>query len=86
MLEEWIIGNGTSVVEAGVLLDKYLAMGRWHRSRERKGGYHPFGSYMMNKKWTMEEEFNNHMLRFQEVRDKSFELTINLSSVSSGRS
>ena len=25
-------------------------------------------SFMMNKKWTLEEEFNNHMLRFQQVK------------------
>ena len=67
MLEELIIGNGSSVVEAGILLDKYLNFGKWHRSKERRGGYHPFGSYMMNKKWALEEEFNNHMLRFQQV-------------------
>ena len=32
-----------------------------------KGGRIPFGSYMLNKKWTLEEEFNNHILRFQQV-------------------
>ena len=41
--------------------------GRWHRSKDKKGGKNPFASYMMNKKWTLEEEFNNHMLRFQQV-------------------
>ena len=38
-----------------------------YRSKERKGGVNPFSSYMLNKKWTLEEEFNNHMLRFQQV-------------------
>ena len=71
MLEELIIGNGSSVFEAGILLNKYLSFGKWHRSKERKGGYHPFGSYMMNKKWAFEEEFNNHMLRFQQVTESS---------------
>ena len=68
MLKERIIRDGSSVVEAGMLLDQYLELGKWHRSTEKRGGYHPFGSYMMNKKWTLEEEFNNHMLRFQQVR------------------
>ena len=67
MLEERIIGKGSSVLEAGVLLNQYLNLGKWHRSTEKKGGYHPFGSYMMNKKWALEEELNNHMLRFQQV-------------------
>ena len=39
----------------------------FYRSKERKGGDNPFGSYMLNKKWTLQEEFNNHMLRFQQV-------------------
>ena len=41
---------------------------RWYRSKEKKGGINPFGSYMLNKKWTLEEELNNHMLRFQQVK------------------
>ena len=49
------------------MYDYALAWGKWHRSKERLGGDHPFVSYMMNKKWTLEEEFNNHMLRFQQV-------------------
>ena len=40
----------------------------WYRSKEKRGGDNPFGSYMLNKKWTLEEEFNNHMLRFQQVK------------------
>ena len=66
-----IITYGSSVIEIGFLLDSELAYGKWYRSKDRKGGYHPFGSYMLNKKWTLEEEFNNHMLRFQQVTDNS---------------
>ena len=40
---------------------------RWYRSKDKLGGKNPFASYMINKKWTLEEEFNNHMLRFQQV-------------------
>ena len=40
---------------------------RWYRSKDVKGGKNPFGSFMMNKKWTLEEDLNNHMLRFQQV-------------------
>ena len=61
------VKTGSSVVEVGILWPQYLELGRWHRSRDRKGGINPFGSYMLNKKWTLNEEFNNHMLRFQQV-------------------
>ena len=60
--------NGSSVVELGFLYDFQLAQGKWWRSKEKKGGMNPFASFMMNKKWTLEEEFNNHMMRFQQVR------------------
>ena len=59
--------NGSSVVECSFLWDFELELGKWHRSKDRKGGQNPFGSYLMNKKWTMEEEFTKHMLHFQQV-------------------
>ena len=59
--------NGSSVVECSFLLDYELEWGKWHRSKERKGGQDLFGSYLLNKKWTMEEEFTKHMLHFQQV-------------------
>ena len=60
--------TGTSVVEAGILFPEYKENGKkWHRSKGRRGGDHPFASFMVNKKWTLEEEFNNHILRFQQV-------------------
>ena len=43
----------------------------WYRSKEKKGGDYPFKSYLLNKKWTFEEEFNNHMMRFQQVTENS---------------
>ena len=49
----------------------------WYRSKEIKGGEHPFVSYMLNKKWTLEEEFNNHMLRFQQVKCSSLLISPN---------
>ena len=44
---------------------------RWHRSKEKQMKF-PFASYMLNKKWTLEEEFNNHMLRFQQVNMRGY--------------
>ena len=69
------ITQGSSVVESGSLYAHWLALGTWYRSRERAGGRHPFGSYMLNKKWTLGEEFNKHMLRFQQVRVSSIYFT-----------
>ena len=40
--------------------------GKWYRSKETQA-VSPFVVYMMNKKWIFVEEFNNHMLRFQQV-------------------
>ena len=66
------MGEGSAVMSAAFLAysDLYLENRtegkRWHRSKERLAQY-PFASHMMNKKWWLEEEFNNHMLRFQQV-------------------
>ena len=61
------VRSGSSVVECAYMADYELAWGKWYRSKERKGGQSPFASYMLNKKWTLEEEFNNHMMRFNQV-------------------
>ena len=66
-MEDWILGSGSSVFERGYVPKHLLELGKWHRSKDIKGGENNFGSYMLNKKWTLEEEFNNHMLRFQQV-------------------
>ena len=70
MIED-AVEYGNSVFELGYLggweLDKAKKHGTsWYRSKENSGG-HPFSSYMLNKKWIFEEEFYNHMLRFQQV-------------------
>ena len=62
------VRSGSSVVQCAFMYDYVLEWGKWYRSKERKGGEHPFASYMLNKKWTLEEEFNNHMMQFQQVR------------------
>ena len=62
------VKTGSSVVEVGILWPEYWEFGKWHRSKEKKGGDHPFASYLLNKKWTLEEEFNNHLLRFHQVK------------------
>ena len=73
MSENWVIGNGTAVIEFGMLLESDLKYGKWYRSKEKREGDNPIGSYVMNKKWWLEEEMNLHMMRFQQVTvSKSF--------------
>ena len=45
--------------------------GKWYRSRDKQGVQMPFSSNLINKKWTLEEEFNNHIMRFQQVTHNS---------------
>ena len=68
------IGNNNSVFDTGYWYDEnwpevYNApeFGKWYRSKEGLGEDHPCASYMVNKKWALEEEFNNHLMRFHQV-------------------
>ena len=74
--EKWckdrILDRGDAVVEAAFMYNSELDWAKnystsWYRSKTKKGGQSPFSSYMLNKKWTLEEEFNNHMMRFNQV-------------------
>ena len=70
-IEEKIVKTGSSVLERSFLFHWELewaikANTAWHRSKYIKPEMN-FASYMLNKKWNFEEEFNNHMLRFQQV-------------------
>ena len=67
MTAEEGVFNGSSVYQVSYLSSSRLQWGKWHRSKETMGSKNPFGSFMLNKKWTLEEEFTNHMLRFQQV-------------------
>ena len=78
MITEGIHGAGTHLLQKGYIKQAYLDLAeregsRWHRSRERRSNsYSPFCAYMMNKKWWLEEEFTNHILRFQQVNKKNY--------------
>ena len=66
MVEDSVL-YGTSVVNYVLIKPEYQRLGKWYRSKGMRGGDNPFRSYLMNKIWTLEEEFNQHMLRFQQV-------------------
>ena len=69
MSEHWVIGNGTAVIEFGMLLESDLKYGKWYRSKEKQERGNPIASYVMNKKWWLEEEMNMHMMRFAQVSE-----------------
>ena len=71
------IGNNNSVFECEMWYDESEPSvfnapeyGRWYRSKEKSESL-SFASYLLNKKWTLEEEFNNHILRFHQVEVSS---------------
>ena len=78
LLKNRILDRGDAVVECSFLYDYELDYAkdyntRWYRSKNVKGNdLLPFASYMMNKKWTLVEEFNNHMMRFNQVTVRSY--------------
>ena len=68
MVKDCVFGNGSAVLEAGYLGHE-KNFGKWHRSKERKAtSFLNLASFHLNKKWVLEEEFNNHILRFQQVK------------------
>ena len=53
--EHDVIGAGTHAIMTGGLTPYYLAIGRWYRSKDKLAGVNPFGGYLTNKKWHMNE-------------------------------
>ena len=86
MIYEKIAVAGTAVLQKGYLnaeaYEKYYQVKiKWYRSRERRSNsYSPFCAYMMNKKWWLEEDFTNHILRFQQVECIKFTIKKKFSS------
>ena len=50
-----VMGAGTHAVMAGHIDSNELAMGRWHRSKDKLAGDSPYAGYLTNKKWHMNE-------------------------------
>ena len=55
------------MVEVSFLYSYELEYGNWHRSNDKIDGDYPFASAMINKKWWLEEELNNHLLQIHQV-------------------
>ena len=80
IVKDCVTGKADCVNECAFLYEYELAMGKWYRSKEIKSGDKIFGSYMLNKKWVLEEEFNTHMLRFQQVNIQRYLFILELSN------
>ena len=71
-VQDWVLDSGSAVFEVAYLFHFQIEWAKeyntsWYRSKEKKGGNNPFTSFMMNKKWTLEEEFNIHLLMYHQV-------------------
>ena len=54
--EHDVMGAGTHAQLQGQLWPDELAMGRWHRSKEKLAGDHPYAGYLTDKQWHLNEE------------------------------
>ena len=56
MTKHDVIGAGTHAQMVGLLWPSELALGRWHRSKDRVTGDNPYAGYLTSKKWHLNEE------------------------------
>ena len=65
LTEHDVIGAGTHAWMGSSLLSYKLALGKWHRSQETLAGDYPFGGYLTNKKWPLNEvNITTHVYTF----------------------
>ena len=50
-----LMKKGTYAVMTYALGYRELAVGRWHRSMDNVNGHYPYGGYLTNKKWHLNE-------------------------------
>ena len=50
-----VIDKGTHAKISPLLVPQELNMGRWYRSKEILNGWNPYGGYISNKKWHLNE-------------------------------
>ena len=56
-----VIGEGTHGMMTFTVSGAYLKLGKWYRSKEKVSGTNPYGGYITNKKWDLNEETNSFM-------------------------
>ena len=62
-----VIGAGTHAQMTSAISPPLLALGKWHRSKERVSGNNPYTGFLTKKKWHLNEEMAKHLLHFQQV-------------------
>ena len=55
------------MLQIAFLFSYEMEYGKWHRSKDIESDGSPFTSAMINKKWWLEEELNNHILQIHQV-------------------
>ena len=68
MLREDIQGANTHVY-LGILYDYEKGDGKFHESKDVLEGTSPFGGDIINKKWSLAEEYSYHLLVIQQVKN-----------------
>ena len=67
MIQEDVLGANTHVaLQGGICQSCYD--GKFHESKDVLEGDTPFGGDIINKKWSLTEEYSYHLLIFQQVR------------------
>ena len=75
-----LVWDSCSSVSAG-FMGHWLRWGKWYDGRKTEIQlYSPFASYLMNKKWWLQEELALHLLRFQQVTFDQLHLFLNINS------
>jgi len=83
MSEHDAIGAGTHAYMAASISPRDLSYGEnkeinsgrgWYRSKEEVAGKYPYGGYLTNKKWHLNEEMARHLLYFQQAGLTSLEI------------
>ena len=67
MVREGILGSNTHVHLGDLCLSCYD--GKFHESKDVLEGTNPFTTNIVNKKWSLAEEFSYHLRVFQQVKD-----------------
>ena len=65
MIDGILVAN--THVYLGTLDDYDRTLGRFHESKDVLEGTNPFGGDILNKKWSLAEEYSYHLLLFHQV-------------------
>ena len=67
MLDEYVHGAGTHVYISNTLNGAHNQLGPYHWSKDKVKGVSPYTGWLVNKRWTLNDELAVHLLRWQQV-------------------